>query len=255
MSLQKRIPAFYETLAQYPELQPFLFYDVIGEQDEPYVSTELKPDFFGVTKETMKSAASGNRLQIAQNGYRRAYSRRKSEQTASYLRGIQGLEKLNIDKLESLINRIEKSRKNAAHPLSEVAKTAKTDLFRSHADEEIYPELKRQIWLIQQKAVEAHDAGTIDPLDFEHICATANRSSAWHTSVISPFLFHNCYSIEDVKSFIDMVRMINLKAVVSVKVSPSVDIEFIAAGLARYRQGQHRRSAERPHRCGAGKTR
>lgn len=35
------------------------------------------------------------------------------------------------------------------------------------------------------------------------------------------------------KSFIDMVRMINPKAVISVKVSPSVDIEFIAAGLAR----------------------
>ncbi|MFC2088557.1 glutamate synthase-related protein, partial [Calditrichota bacterium] len=54
-----------------------------------------------------------------------------------------------------------------------------------------------------------------------------------YTSIISPFPFHNCYSIEDVKAFIDIVRMINPSAVISVKVSPSVDIEFIATGLAR----------------------
>ena len=229
-------PGIYQTLAQYPELQPFIFYDVIGEQDEPYVSTELKTGLFGVTKETMKKA---RRVVIAYSqgakmGIGGHILAGKVNKLVSYLRGIQGLEKLNIDKLESLINRIEKIEKNAAHPLNEVAKTAKTDLFRSHADEEIYPELKRQIWLIQQKAYEAHEAGTMDPLDFEHILRDSESIiSLAYTSVISPFPFHNCYSIEDVKSFIDMVRMINPKAVVSVKVSPSVDIEFIAAGLAR----------------------
>jgi glutamate synthase domain-containing protein 2/glutamate synthase domain-containing protein 3 len=52
-------------------------------------------------------------------------------------------------------------------------------------------------------------------------------------SLISPFPFHNCYSIEDVKAFIDAVRMINPRAAICIKVSPSPDIEFIVSGLAR----------------------
>ena len=52
-------------------------------------------------------------------------------------------------------------------------------------------------------------------------------------SLISPFPFHNCYSIEDVKAFIDAVRMINRRTTICIKVSPSPDIEFICAGLAR----------------------
>ena len=52
-------------------------------------------------------------------------------------------------------------------------------------------------------------------------------------SLISPFPFHNCYSIEDVKAFIDAVRMINRRAAICIKVSPSPDIEFIVWGLAR----------------------
>ena len=52
-------------------------------------------------------------------------------------------------------------------------------------------------------------------------------------SLISPFPFHNCYSIEDVKAFIDAVRMINRQAAICIKVSPSPDIEFIVSGLAR----------------------
>ena len=52
-------------------------------------------------------------------------------------------------------------------------------------------------------------------------------------SLISPFPFHNCYSIEDVKAFIDALRMINRKTTISIKVSPSPDIEFIVSGLAR----------------------
>ncbi len=38
------------------------------------------------------------------------------------------------------------------------------------------------------------------------------RGVAEGVSLISPFPFHNCYSIEDVKAFIDAVRMINRKA-------------------------------------------
>ena len=59
------------------------------------------------------------------------------------------------------------------------------------------------------------------------------RGVAKGTSLISPFPFHNCYSIEDVKAFIDAIRMINRRTTICIKVSPSPDIEFIFAGLAR----------------------
>jgi glutamate synthase domain-containing protein 2/FAD/FMN-containing dehydrogenase/ferredoxin len=59
------------------------------------------------------------------------------------------------------------------------------------------------------------------------------RGVAEGVSLISPFPFHNCYSIEDVKAFIDAVRMINRRATICIKVSPSPDIEFIVSGLAR----------------------
>ncbi|NIR50628.1 MAG: hypothetical protein GWN61_16435, partial [candidate division Zixibacteria bacterium] len=49
-------PNIYETLKQFPELQSFLFYTVVDEKDEPYVSTELKTGLFGVTKETIKKS-------------------------------------------------------------------------------------------------------------------------------------------------------------------------------------------------------
>jgi glutamate synthase domain-containing protein 2/FAD/FMN-containing dehydrogenase/glutamate synthase domain-containing protein 3/ferredoxin len=59
------------------------------------------------------------------------------------------------------------------------------------------------------------------------------RGVAEGISLISPFPFHNCYSIEDVKAFIDAVRMINCHTTICIKVSPSPDIEFIVSGLAR----------------------
>ncbi len=59
------------------------------------------------------------------------------------------------------------------------------------------------------------------------------RGVAEGVSLISPFPFHNCYSIEDVKAFIDAVRMINRRTAIAIKVSPSPDIEFIVSGLAR----------------------
>jgi len=94
--------------------------------------------------------------------------------------------------------------------------------------------LKEQLWNIQQRTYELSDQELLDPIESNrilHLCEEVISHS--YTSIISPFPFHNCYSIEDVKAFIDIVRMINPKAVVSVKVSPSVDIEFIATGLGR----------------------
>jgi glutamate synthase domain-containing protein 1 len=87
---------------------------------------------------------------------------------------------------------------------------------------------------LQQRAYELQAEGRLDPLECNDILRLGEEViGTAYTSIISPFPFHNCYSIEDVKAFIDMVRMINPGAVISVKVSPSVDIEFIAAGLGR----------------------
>ncbi|NIR48935.1 MAG: hypothetical protein GWN61_09095, partial [candidate division Zixibacteria bacterium] len=49
-------PRIFETLDSYPDLQPFLFYEVVSEADEPFISTELKTGLFGVTKETIKKS-------------------------------------------------------------------------------------------------------------------------------------------------------------------------------------------------------
>ena len=84
------------------------------------------------------------------------------------------------------------------------------------------------------RAYEAQNKKLIDPLEFQDLIRFSMETIDYsYTSIISPFPFHNCYSIEDVKAFIDIVRMINPETVVSIKVSPSIDIEFIAAGLAR----------------------
>ncbi len=229
-------PAIYEVLKPYPELQPFLFYEVVGEQDEAFISTEMKTGLFGVVKETIKKA---RRVVIAYSqgakmGIGGHILAGKVNKLVSYLRGIQGLEHLDIEKLHRLIDRIERIEKQAGHPLREVVNQAYQPLLRAHDDQAIYPELREGLVNIQQRAYELQQERNIDPIEFEQIlrlCEEVIFHS--YTSVISPFPFHNCYSIEDVKSFIDMVRMINPQAVVSVKVSPSVDIEFIAAGLAR----------------------
>jgi glutamate synthase domain-containing protein 2/FAD/FMN-containing dehydrogenase/ferredoxin/glutamate synthase domain-containing protein 1 len=233
---EKKHPHIFDTLKQYPELQPFLFYTVVDEKDEPYVTTELKTGLFGVTKETIKKA---RRIVIAYSqgakmGIGGHILAQKVNKLVSYLRGIQGLEYLNNEKIKSLIQRIERIEKNASHPLNDVSKSAYQELLKAHDTQEIFPDLKVWLWKIQQKAYELNEERHIDPIEFEQILRLCEEVIGYsYTSVISPFPFHNCYSIEDVKAFIDMVRMINPRAVVSVKVSPSVDIEFIGAGLGR----------------------
>ncbi|RMH73030.1 MAG: FAD-binding protein [Gemmatimonadetes bacterium] len=229
-------PHIYEQLNEHPDLKPFLFYEVISTEDEPFVSTELKTGLFGVTKETIKKA---RRVVIAYSqgakmGIGGHILARKVNKLVSYLRGIQGLEELNTSRIQQLIKRIEKLEKDATHPMHDLATSAMPELMRANDDGEIYPELKTWLWQIQQRTYELHEAKKIDPIDFEYLIRLSEEVISYsYTSVISPFPFHNCYSIEDVKAFIDMVRMINPQAVISVKVSPSVDIEFIAAGLAR----------------------
>ncbi len=229
-------PNIYQTLQQYPDLQKFLFYEVVNENDEKYVSTELKTGLFGVTKETIKKA---RRVVIAYSqgakmGIGGHILAQKVNKLVSYLRGIQGLEYLNNEKIQSLVQKIEKFEKDSDHPLHEVAKSSYPDLLRAQDDNEIFPELKSWLWQLQQRAHELNEDRRIDPIEFEHILRLCEEVIGYsYTSIISPFPFHNCYSIEDVKAFVDIVRMINPQAVISVKVSPSVDIEFIAAGLGR----------------------
>ncbi|NOX37835.1 MAG: FAD-binding protein [Calditrichaeota bacterium] len=229
-------PRIFETLNQYPELQPFLFYVVVDKEDEPYVSTELKTGLFGVTKETIKKA---RRVVIAYSqgakmGIGGHILAQKVNKLVAYLRGVEGLEYLDNEKIQQLIQKIEKIEREAHHPLKAVAQEASPHLQRAYDENEIFPELKHWLWQIQQTAYQLNAEGKLDPIEFEHILRlTEEVIGLSYTSIISPFPFHNCYSIEDVKAFIDIVRMINPRAVVSVKVSPSVDIEFIAAGLGR----------------------
>ncbi len=229
-------PHIFEVLQQYPDLQPFLFFVVVDEKDQHFVSTEMKTGLFGVTKETIKKT---RRIVIAYSqgakmGIGGHILAQKVNKLVSYLRGIQGLENVNSEKIQRLIQRIEEFEKNEQHPLHAIAKTAYPHLLRAQDEKEIFPELKQFLLQIQQTAYELNQAGKIDPIEFEHVLRLCEEVIGYsYTSIISPFPFHNCYSIEDVKAFIDIVRMINPQAVISVKVSPSVDIEFIAAGLGR----------------------
>ncbi len=229
-------PRIYQTLRRYPELQPFLFYVVVDQADEPFVSTELKTGLFGVTKETIKKA---RRVVIAYSqgakmGIGGHILAQKVNRLVAYLRGVEGLEYLDTEKIQQLIQKLEKIEQEAHHPLKAVSRQAFPYLQRTFDENEIFPELKQWLWRIQQRAYELHSRSQLDPIEFEHILRlTEEVIGLSYTSIISPFPFHNCYSIEDVKAFIDVVRMINPRAVVSVKVSPSVDIEFIAAGLGR----------------------
>ncbi len=233
---RKSHPAIFKILRQYPKLQPFLYYSVVGAKDEPYVSTEMKTGLFGVTKESIKKA---RRVVIAYSqgakmGIGGHILAQKVNKLVSYLRGIQGLEVLDNEKISELARRIEKIEKDAGHPLNEIAHKTYTHLAKARDEQQIFPELKKALWQIQDRAFELNQAGEMDPIEFEHVLRLCEEVVNFsYTSVISPFPFHNCYSIEDVKAFIDVVRMINPGAVVSVKVSPSVDIEFIAAGLGR----------------------
>jgi glutamate synthase domain-containing protein 2/ferredoxin/glutamate synthase domain-containing protein 1 len=229
-------PTVFKALEPYPDLQSFLFYAVIDGGEEPFVSTELKTGLFGVNKETIKKA---NRIVIAYSqgakmGIGGHILAQKVNKLVSYLRGIEGIEFLDTEKIEKLSRRIKKIVDATDHVLKKEASDAYQHILNAQDRNEIFPELKWHLWNIQQRAYEYNSKNHIDPLEFDqilHLCEEVIGYS--YTSIISPFPFHNCYSIEDVKAFIDIVRMINRRAVISVKVSPSVDIEFIATGLGR----------------------
>ncbi len=229
-------PAVFDKIAQYPTLKPFQFLVVVDDKDEPFVSTELKTGLFGVTKQSIKKA---RRVVIAYSqgakmGIGGHILAQKVNKLVSYCRGIEGIEILQIEKVEQLFQQLKNFQDSASHPLKDCAAQNLKNLENADEIGQASDELKSALWNIQETAYQLHADNNIDPIDFEHVIRlTEEIIKHSYTSIISPFPFHNCYSIEDVKAFIDVVRMLNPNAVISIKVSPSIDIEFIAAGLAR----------------------
>ncbi|MCB2188104.1 MAG: alpha-hydroxy-acid oxidizing protein [Deltaproteobacteria bacterium] len=56
------------------------------------------------------------------------------------------------------------------------------------------------------------------------------REAMVGSSLFSPFPFHSVYSVEDHKKHVDWIKMINPRALVSVKVSTPVDVDMVAVG-------------------------
>ena len=63
------------------------------------------------------------------------------------------------------------------------------------------------------------------------------REAVVGSSLFSPFPFHSVYSVEDHKKHVDWIKMINPRALVSVKVSTPTDVEMVAVGS--YYAGAH----------------
>ena len=56
------------------------------------------------------------------------------------------------------------------------------------------------------------------------------REAVGGTSLFSPFPFHSVYSVEDHKKHIDWLKLVNPRALVSVKVSTPSDVDMVAVG-------------------------
>ncbi len=232
----KNYPGIYEKIKLYPSLKPITFMVIIGKEDEPFVSTEIKTGLFGVSKRTIRKArrvviAFSQGAKMGIGGHILA---QKVNKLVSYLRGVEGLEELQTSPLEKLIDRLNHLAKSEKPVMDDLAKESLKVFDETLASGKITDQLKDTIFKIQEKAYALFAENQLDEIDFENIISACEEIiKHTYSSIISPFPFHNCYSIEDVKAFIDVVHMINPEAVVAVKVSPSSDIEFIAAGLAR----------------------
>jgi glutamate synthase domain-containing protein 2 len=56
------------------------------------------------------------------------------------------------------------------------------------------------------------------------------REAVVGSSLFSPFPFHSVYSVEDHKKHVDWIKVVNQKALVSVKVSTPSDVDMVAVG-------------------------
>lgn len=63
------------------------------------------------------------------------------------------------------------------------------------------------------------------------------REAVAGSALFSPFPFHSVYSVEDHKKHVDWIKVINRKALVSVKVSTPTDVDMVAVGS--YFAGAH----------------
>jgi len=63
------------------------------------------------------------------------------------------------------------------------------------------------------------------------------REAVEGSALFSPFPFHSVYSVEDHKKHVDWIKVMNAKALVSVKVSTPSDVEMVAVGS--YYAGAH----------------
>ncbi len=229
-------PGIFEKVEQHPSLKPFQFVVVVDKDDEQNVSTEMKTGLFGVTKQTIKKA---RRIVIAYSqgakmGIGGHILAQKVNKLVSYMRGVEGIENINVEKVEKLFRVLSKIIKKENHPLKHVAEKNIAAFDNIGQLQKITGELKSALWELQEAAYLLQDKNKIDPIEFENLIRLCEEIIEYsYSSIISPFPFHNCYSIEDVKAFIDVVRMINPNAVISIKISPSIDIEFIATGLGR----------------------
>jgi len=229
-------PEVYEKIKHFPSSKPFHFLVVVDEDQQPFVSTEMKTGLFGVSKETIRKA---RRVVIAYSqgakmGIGGHILAQKVNKLVSYLRGIEGLEKLDEEKLEGFYELLKKYSLKSDHVLKDVASEGLQVLDKTQELQAVSEDLKTHLLHIQEAVYALHEQNAIDDITFQRIIRYAESIIVHsYTSIISPFPFHNSYSIEDVKSFIDIVHMINPQASIAIKVSPSIDIEFIAAGLAR----------------------
>ena len=233
---QQTNPELFKKINQHPSLKLFQFVVVVEEEDEPFVSTELKTGLFGVNKTTIKKA---RRVVIAYSqgakmGIGGHILAQKVNKLVSYMRGVEGLELLNRDKIEKLYLMLKKLSRKQDHPLAPLAGSHLSRFDQLDDLNNVTDEIKNALREIQEVVYQLKTERRIDPIDFENLIRLCEEIIEYsYSSIISPFPFHNCYSIEDVKAFIDVVRMINPECVISIKVSPSIDIEFIATGLAR----------------------
>jgi glutamate synthase domain-containing protein 2 len=63
------------------------------------------------------------------------------------------------------------------------------------------------------------------------------REAVKGTSLFSPFPFHSVYSVEDHKKHVDWIKIVNPRALISVKVSTPTDVDMVAVGS--YYAGAH----------------
>ncbi|OQX94429.1 hypothetical protein B6I21_09445, partial [candidate division KSB1 bacterium 4572_119] len=196
-------PEVFEKIKNYPTLKPFQFVMVVDKEDEPFVSTELKTGLFGVTKQTIKKA---RRVVIAYSqgakmGIGGHILAQKVNKLVSYMRGVEGMESLNNEKVEKLFQTLQKISNNENHKLKDTVADHLSTFDQIEDLSKVGYEIRTALWEIQEQAYLLFEENGLDPIEFETLIRYCEEIIEYsYSSIISPFPFHNCYSIEDVKA-------------------------------------------------------